>query len=218
MNRHPVRPDARCPVENEPADQIRAPRRETSREAANQRVGDERGPIETRLQDDAVDPAGERVDVQIRCRCRLAEPGDVGHNHVIRQGELGEHRRPHCATTLDPPVEEDQRWTISELDDGRGQAIHLEHSGCRRNSCEHPFSWICRLHGRNDARTRSLRASAESTTVRPRRTGEFGPRRRSGHVSPVRRTGTRRTTHDRDDEMWAIVRALRLRIGPRSTG
>jgi hypothetical protein len=61
---HAVRADGRRAVQHEPADQVGPASGDTSGQAAEQRMGDERGTLEVRSGDHPVEPGSERVDVQ----------------------------------------------------------------------------------------------------------------------------------------------------------
>jgi hypothetical protein len=89
-------------------------------------VGDDGGILEAGLLDDAGEPAGEAVGVETVERRRLAEAGDVGCDNSMVTGELWKHGSPHGAATLDAPVEQQQRWAVTDLDDGGGHARDID--------------------------------------------------------------------------------------------
>jgi hypothetical protein len=67
-------------------------------------------------------------------------------------------------------MQQQQRWTVSRLDDGRVNAPDREHAGRRPDAGKHPLSGIAHLHRGDDARTtrsshRPNQPSAPSTLV-----------------------------------------------------
>ena len=119
--RHPVPPDAGRAVDDEPLEQLAVLGREAGGEAASERVCDQRRRLVAGHPQQRAEPGRERRGVEPVDRLRLAEPGQVGHDHAVALGEPGDDGRPDRPAALDPAVQEDQRRAVAGLDHrGRG--------------------------------------------------------------------------------------------------
>ena len=105
-------------------------------------MGDERGPLEIRLLEQTREPAGEGVDVETCGGSGLAETGHVGNDDAVVLHEPVKHRRPHRTAAFDAAMQQDERRSVTALEDAGGDPVDVERPGGDRQPGEHPVPWV----------------------------------------------------------------------------
>ena len=191
--RHPVGPDRRGAVEDQPAHQPSMLCRQPGGEAAAERVGHERGRIVARVSDQIAEPFAEHV-VKVIDRLRLAEAREVGDDHPVALGETRDHRSPDRPGALDPAVQQYQRRALTGLekdrrDPGEAQGALLDgHPGEHPGAAAHDGSAASTVTPASSGSTGTCCRGRSGASARPavrsfrRSSRGSGPRsrRRSG--------------------------------------
>ena len=128
--RHAVRADARCSVDDESSDCGAAAGGEPSGEGADERVRNDCGTLEAGELGNTGEPVTEGAGIETGKWSGLAEPGHVGHHDAVVARQTGEHRCPHGAPAFDGAVQQQESGAAAAgFDDGGGHAAHIDRAG-----------------------------------------------------------------------------------------